>query len=214
MLQVERIDAEGFRTETNLRQILGISPEQVHDLVMRGLLGVGGLHVRLELMDRYEAVTGFQPQEIPLFDAKLGDAARRLNADVDLTQVERVLDLAGLPDVHPDPSTDDIDLARLIEILDTDQAREFRAWLRDAGSLDDTEIQHQMSRMRELLRRAVHSKLSKGVRWTAVTALGLKLRAPEAVSVSAADAFVLDRLVAKPGRLAFVSDLFPTVYKQ
>jgi hypothetical protein len=215
-LRIERIDAEDYRTETNLDRLLGLGAEEIHELVGRGLLGVGGLNMRLELMDRYDAVTGFRSEEIPLFDVKLKDAARRLSADHDLAQVTRVLDLTGLPDVDPDPATADVDLPRFLEILESDEAREFRAWVRDADSLDDKEIKHQLSKMRELIRHAVHSDLSKAIRWAAITGAGIKLQAPEAIAVpvSGVDSLVLDKLVSKPGRLAFVSKLFPTIYKR
>ena len=70
-----------------------------------------------------------------------------------------------------------------------------------------------MSKMRETVRRAIHSDSGKAVRWTAITAASLRLKSPEAaIPISGFDSLVMDRLVSQPGRLAFLSKLFPTIF--
>ena len=112
-LEVEQIDDEDVLTRTNLEQVLGIDALARHKLVERGLLAVGGLNQRLELMRRFDAVSGFQGDEAPLFEQKLGFLARMLDPDVNQEQLGRVIELAGLPTVQPGPDVRDLDLARL-----------------------------------------------------------------------------------------------------
>ena len=212
-LRVERIDAEDFKTETNLGEILRLDAGEVHKAVELGLLGVGGLNQRLEYMERYRAMTGFRADELPLFEDKLSFLARQLDPDAQAERFERVLELADLPDVDPDPNTRDVDLSRLLEILGSDEAREFRTWLRGLDSLDDAEVACEISRLRDLVRRAVHSRAGKIVRFTATTGIGLIPGAQlAAIGMGALDSFVLEKLVPEAGPTAFLSRLYPTIF--
>ena len=69
--RIEPIDDQDFRTESDLVSRLGLTVEEAHKIIERGLLGVGGLNMRLAEMEAFEAVTGFQENELPLFESKL-----------------------------------------------------------------------------------------------------------------------------------------------
>jgi hypothetical protein len=212
-LQVEGREGEGFRSETDLGRNFGIDPLQVHEVVSRGLLGVGGLNQRIEFMQRYNAVTGFQTGELPLFEEKVKFLARQLDPEVHEERFERVLEIAGFPDVDPDPDAHDVDLARLLQLLESEEARAFRNWMRSLDSLDDAEVKREMSTLRNLVGRAVHSPAGKVVRFATVTGLGLiPGAAPAAVGLGALDSLLVDRLLPEPGPAAFLGRLFRTVF--
>ncbi len=212
-LRVEQIDAEDFRTETNLGEVAGLDDPAVHKAVERGLLGVGGLNQRIEYMERHRAVAGFRNDDLPLFEEKLGFLARQLDPDAQVERFDRVLDLIDLPDVANDPGTRDVDIARLLEILESEEAREFRSWLRGLDALRDNEVEQEIRKLRDLVRRAVRSSAGKGVRFAATTGVGLIPGAQLAgLGLGALDAFVLERLVPEAGPTAFLSQLYPTVF--
>lgn len=202
-----------FRSETDLGDLVGVDPLQAHELVAKGLLGAAGLNRRIEFMERYNSVTGFLPDELPLYEEKLSFLARQVNAEVDEHRLERVLALAGLPEVDSDPSVQDVDMPRLLEILDSDEVREFRVWLRNVDSLDDTDVQLEVSKLRDTIRHVVHSNAGKAVRFSAVTGLGLIPGAQvAALGLGALDSFVVDKVIPETGPTAFLSRLFPTIY--
>jgi hypothetical protein len=214
-LTVEGREGEGFRSETDLGGRLGLDPLQAHEIVSRGLLGVGGLDQRIEFMKRYNAVTGFQAGELPLFEEKLNFLARQLDPEAHEQRFERVLEIAGFPDVDPDPNTHDVDLPRLLELLESDEVREFRTWMRSLDSLDDAEVKREISQLRDAVGRAVHSPIGKVVRFSTVAGIGLIPGAqPAALGLGALDSLLVDKLIPEPGPAAFLGQLFRTVYSK
>jgi hypothetical protein len=211
-LRVEQIGDREFRTETNIGQLLGLDDEATHKLVSGGLLGSGGMGHRIEFMERYNAVSGFRTDEGALFDAKLGFLARQLDPEVHLERLERVVELAGLPDASPDPADHDVDMPKLLDILGSDEAREFRCWLRTVDSLDDKQVKDEISKLREIVRHAVNSGIGRAIRFTATAGVGV-IAPPVGLALGATDSLLLDKLVREPGPTAFLSRLYPTVFE-
>lgn len=210
--RVERIDAHDWRTTTNLGELLGIDAETEHKAVAQGLLGVGGFNQRIEYMETHEAVAGFQTLELPLMEEKLGFLARQLDPDSQSERFERVIELVGLPDVDADAEVQDVDLAQLVEIVSSEEAEAFRRWLRGIDSLDDAEVEGEIHRIRDLLSRAVQSTPGKGVRFLASTGVGI-VNPIAGLAAGSLDAFLVDKLVPEPGPTAFLSQLYPSVFK-
>jgi hypothetical protein len=210
-LRVEGRETEGFRSESDLTERFGVDRVRQHDIVAKGLRGVGELNERTELMDRYQGVTGFQLGELSLFEDKLGVAARSIDPDVQLERFERVLELVGLPDADPDPAVQDVNLPRLIEATASDEAVQFRAWLRGVDSLDDDEVQHELSKVREMVRHAISGPVGQVVRFAATTGIGL-VDPVAGIASDAVSSLVLDKLVGESGPAAFVSRLYLSVF--
>jgi hypothetical protein len=212
-LTVEPIDDTDWRTESNIGQLVGLEPEEAHKVVGQGLLGVGGLNLRIEAMQRYEAVTGFGNDDLPLMEAKLSFLARQLDPDVQAERFERVVELVGLPGADPDPSVHDVDLARLLEVVADDEAREFRRWLRGVDALDDKAVEAEIHKIRDVVSRAVHSDFGRTARFLGTT--GLSVVEPVSGTIAGAlDHFLVDKIVPEPGPTAFLSRLYPSVFQQ
>ena len=211
-VRVEAIDDTDFRVETNLGQLLDLDEETTHKVVERGVLGVAGLHIRIEDMEHYQAVTGFQDAEVPLMEAKLGFIARQSDPGAQQERFERVVELMGLPDVDPSAEVMDVDLPRLLEILEGDEARAFRQWLRGIDTLDDEEVHDQVRRIREAISHAIHSNAGKTVRFLTTTGVGVAAF-PVGVALGALDTFVTDKLLREDGPTAFLGRLYPSVFR-
>jgi hypothetical protein len=205
---------QAVQTETDLSERLGLDDQEALEVVERGLHSVGNLNQRFELMERLEAVTGFQPRELELFEQKLTFLARQLDPRADEERFARVADVADLPDVDPDPSVRDVDLSRLVEIVQKDEARAFREWLRSIDTMSNQEIRAEIHRVRELVRTAVRSPAGKAIRFGLTTGAGLIPHAGVAAgpASTALDSFVVDSLISKPGPTAFVSNLYPSIF--
>ena len=61
-------------------------------------MGVGGFYFRLEEMRELQSISGFQPAEMPLFDAKVDLLANQIIPEAQAERFRRVLTIAGLPD--------------------------------------------------------------------------------------------------------------------
>jgi hypothetical protein len=211
-LRVERIDADDWHTETNLGERVGLDAETTHKAVELGLLGVGGFNQRLEYMESYAAMTGFKAGELPIMEEKLGFLARQLDPEAQQERFQRVIELVGLPDVDANAEVQDVDIGRLLEIVAGDEAQAFRRWLRGIDSLDNAAVEAEIHRIRDLVSRAVRSRPGKGVRFLTTTGIGIA-NPIAGVGAGALDSFLIDKLVPEPGPTAFLSQLYPSVFK-
>lgn len=211
-LRIEQIGNNAWRTDTNMSQITGLGPEDAHNAVGHGLLGVGGVDLRLELMRRHTAVTGFRMGELPVFEEKVAFLTRPNDPDVQMESLERAITLAGFPDVSSDPSTTDVNLERLLEIIDGDEVRQFRQWLRGIDSATDHEISSQVHPVRDAVSEAIRSGPGKAVRFVATTGLGA-VAPPAGIAAGLLDTFLTEKVIGEPGPTAFLSQRFPTIFQ-
>jgi hypothetical protein len=211
-LRIERIDEQDWRSETDLGSRANLTDARVHKVVEHGLLGAGGLNLRIEYMELYNAVTGIRVNELPLMEEKLGFLARQLDPDAQLERFERVIELLDLPDAAESPEVHDIDMMRLLQVLEDDRTRHFRQWLRGVDSLDDEDVQQEIHRMRDFMSRAVLSPGGRTVRFLATTGAGFVPVPGLGIAASALDSFLIDKVVPEPGPTAFLSQLYPSVF--
>jgi hypothetical protein len=198
---VGRLDEQDFWTHTNLGEVAALDAQTTHKVVERGLLGVAGLNHRVEYMDRYKAVTGFKVGELSLFDEKVGFLARQFDPNASRERLDRVIELLDLPDVDPRPDVHDVDMGRLIEVVNSEEAMEFRRWLRQIDSLDDREVREQIKRVREAMAHAIHGTAGKAVRFATSTGSGSCSRPPasrSAPSTAVSPTRCCERTVQRP----------------
>jgi hypothetical protein len=211
-VRVDSLDETDFRVETNLGALLDLDEETVHKVIERGVLGIGGLYMRLDDMERYQAVTGFQEGEVPLMQEHLSFLARQIDPSSQAERFDRVVELVGLPDVDPNPAVHDVDMPRLLEIVQSAEAQEFRQWLRGIDALDNADVLEEIRPIREMIAHAVRSSTGKAVRFLATTGIGIPLP-PVGVALGALDTFVTDKILREDGPTAFLGRLYPSVFK-
>ncbi len=201
---------------TDLGKRLGINEQEVHNLIGSALHALGELNKRFGLMEQFHGVTGFRSGELSLFEQKLAFLARELDPDVAEERFSRVVEIADLPDVASSIDARDVNLARLIEIVQSDEVRAFRVWLRGIDSVSDAEIHDAIRKLRETVRAALQSKRGKTMRMCVSAGLSLIPGAGPIVgtAATAVDALVIDNLVSKPGPTAFVSHLYPSIFNE
>ena len=93
-----------FQVSTGLTSKHGLSPDQAHKLVERGILAVAGMNQRIRFMESFEAVTGFRADEVPLFEKKLSFILKQVDPDAQEERFDRIATIAGLPGVDGIPA--------------------------------------------------------------------------------------------------------------
>ena len=201
-------------SNSDLSARLGVDTLKAHEIVSKGLLAVANIDYRLELMKRHDCVTGFRPDEVPLYEHKLNYVAQKVNTDLGERRLEQILTLVGLPAVDPDPGVHDVDLLRLLRLLESEDMEEFRSWLRSIDSADDDEVKREVSKVRDAIAAAVNSRVAQVMRFVTTTGIGFIPGAqPIAIGATAIDNFVLDRVLPHPGPTAFLSRRLPSIFR-
>jgi hypothetical protein len=211
-LRLERLSERDWCAETDLGRLTKLTTKQVHDVVGQGLSAASALNVRLALMREFTALTGFQADDLPLFEEKLEFLVRDLDPGLQNQRFDRVREIVGMPDVSGDPAVHDVDMAKLIEITAGPEVREFRGWLRNSDSLTDKELADLVHPVRDALGKAIRGSAAKAVRLATSTVVGVVLP-PAGVGLSVLDTFLVDKLMPTPGPTAFLGHLSRSVFQ-
>jgi hypothetical protein len=213
---VEHLGHNGdIRVSTSLVSKDGMSEEQQHKFVERGVITVANLNQRIRFMESFEAVTGFQADEVPFFEKKLSFIMRQLDPDVQERRFERVVTIGGLPGVSDLPAGSVIDVDRLLKLRDDAECRELRSWIRNVDSETDEEINARFKSVRARVASVVESKSGKVVRFLATSGAGAipVIGIGAGPLISAADTFLLEKVIGKPGPATFLSKNYPSIFR-
>jgi len=215
-LSVHEIDSEDFHVETDLAKRFGIDVETRHKVVEQGLLGVAGLSSRFAEMEAYSALSGFIDDDLPLVYELLDFLVHSISPETKERQFRRVLEIAGFPDVAPAVSGKRVNIARLLEIRESDECREFRQWLPTIETISDTEIQERLDSLRAKLGNATQTGVGKALRFLVTSGIGIIPVAGQIAGLvaGAVDTFVLEKLLPKSGVVAFINNLYPSVFDE
>jgi hypothetical protein len=215
-LSVHQIDSEDFRVETDLPKRIGIDIETTHKVVERGLLGIAELSSRFAEMEAYSALSGFIDDDLPLVYERLDFLAHSISPETKERQFRRVLEIAGFPDVAPAVSGKRVNITRLLEIRESDECREFRQWLPTIETISDTKIQERLDSLRAKLGNAMQSGVGRALRLLVTSGMviipGAGLIA--GAVAGAVDTFLMEKLLPKSGVIAFISNLYPSVFDE
>ncbi|MEV4420000.1 hypothetical protein AB0L40_08490 [Patulibacter sp. NPDC049589] len=212
-IDVAALGGGSFRVATNLAKF-GIESEQRHDLVREALFAIGGVNVRLEEMQALGAVSGFQPDELPIFEGKLAFFAKSVMPEGQTERFNQVVTLSGLPDIAAPGSGDQVDVDRLLEIRRSSECREFRSWLRTFSAADSVEIEERVANFRSRVAGTATSTFGRVVRFGITTGAGLipGIGLPLGLGLGALDGFVLEKLVGEPGPTAFLDRQYRSIF--
>jgi hypothetical protein len=213
----EDLGNEGdLRIATNLAAKYGLSIEQEHNLVQKGILAAVGVNQKIRLMEGFDAVTGFQSQELPLFDEKLSSILRQIDPEQQEVHFERVVTIAGLPGIEDLLSADrTIDVKRLLKVRESPECKELRDWIRNVDAQTDAEIESQFESVRSRLASVVESRAGKSVRFLLTTGSAFVPAIGPVVSplLSAGDEFLLEKVIGKPGPATFLNKSYRSIFE-
>ena len=200
-----------FRIDSPLADQVGL--EEAHLLTERAILAVAGTNIRVHQMKQCNAVTGFRDDEFAFFDEKIRFLMRQMDPNVQEERLDRVVAIAGLPGLSPLPAGSMIDAERLLRLRESDECREFRTWLRNLDSETDEDIAARFADMRGRIADVVESSAGRIVRFTLTTGVGLvPVAGPGRSLASAADTFLVERVLGQPGPAIFLSQHYPSIF--
>lgn len=211
-LSVEETDPEDFRVENNLASEYGISEQMAHQVIERSILAVAGLSALFVQMKICDALSGITEKDLPVLQAKFGAAVNLVQTGTGEKQFERVAKLAGLE--GPVFGRTKVDAEKLLKIRESDDCRAFRDWLADTNSLSDKEITDRVRGLNAQIRHAINSTPGKTLRFLVNAGLSLVPHAIVSLGEGAVDTFILERLAPRDAVVAFLSDLYPSVFKK
>jgi hypothetical protein len=212
-IQIALVDEHVFAATTDIGERFGLTDEETDKVVQDALLAIGGLNQRLEEIEAYHAIIGFRASELGLAQEKLAYLVRELDPDAQEERFDRVITLAGLPNPETAPGT--VNIERLLEVRDTEELREFRQWLRTLDTATDEEIAERVASVRAKLSGAVHSDTGKVVRFLATAGADLIPGGSTlaGLALSAADHFLLEKLLPEPGPITFIGSTYRSIFE-
>jgi hypothetical protein len=207
--RVERLD-DLIHVESDLRRIR-IPQDELWEIIRDGLMGIATLEQNIGEMKNYEALGGFSPEELPIFEKKMSGLARLAYYGNAETRITRVAKLTGLPRFSPEKMV--LDIGKLLCARESDDLRSFRDWLATSDGLTDDNV-------REML-RGYRAVVSNFVRGGSVTMTRLMIEGivgvfhPIAgIALSVLDTFLIDKLLPRSGPAAFVNKSYPSLFQK
>jgi len=212
-IRLHQVAYRTFEAETNIGEVFSLDELEVHQVIEQAVLGVAGLIQRIAEMRCHNALSGFLHGELPLYGEKIEDLIKEVDAknETDLEmEFQRITSLKNLP--RFDVSTNQtVDIRRFLEIRQMEDFQVFKNWVRKAEDYDDSEI---VSHLNSKLSKAgifAQSSPGKTIRFATSTLTGV-LNPLLGIGLSVFDSFLLDRILPRSGVIAFVDDLYPSIF--
>jgi hypothetical protein len=204
----------GYSAETNLNQVCHLSDEEVQDAIDMAICALGQLNLRLEEMQMHSSLTGFDEEDIQMFESRLHYLIERDNPTRQESQFERIVTLLKLPEI---PLTAErFDVERFLKLRTSPECLEFREWLAHTAEWSDDQILERVSSFRESFARFYSGGVGKALR--IMISLGLGFASPAAAAAvlglgqGSLDSFLLDRVLKPSGAIAFIASGYPSVF--
>lgn len=109
-----------------------------------------------------------------------------------------------------------VNLRKVLEIRQSDECRAFRQWLRDSSHLSDDDLRETLTSLRARVSVATHGTTGKVIRLVLTTLAGVIPAVGDLLSLalSAADSFLLDRIIRKDVVLHFIGIQYPSLFRE
>lgn len=213
-LTIHLLDDEDFRVETNLEESFGLDVQRAHAIVERAVLSVGALNFRIAQMKGFTALAGFQDGDVPLFENKLGFLTQTFDPARQEERFGRVVTLLGLPDIASAGTVRRVDIEQFLKLRESQESRQFRAWLSTIGSASDADITDQVGNLRARLGTTVNLPLTKSIRFLVTTGVGTIPVIGTGLGVVAGilDTFILSKLFPESPIVTFLSAKYPALF--
>jgi len=214
LIKLHQIDEHSFKVETNLGQLFSLDEIEVHKIVEKAILGIGGLNQRIAEMNVHSALSGFLEDETPLLGDRLEFLLKSINPSKLETGLNRVLRLKNIPNIVSD-SARIINIEKLLEIRKSQELKIFREWLRKIDNVSDAEVVEQLNDIRSKLGVFAQGSTGKVSRLAISTLAGFvpMLGVAAGLGLGAVDTFLLEKILPYSGVVAFIDKLYPSMFQ-
>jgi hypothetical protein len=109
-----------------------------------------------------------------------------------------------------------VDLEKLLKARESAECQEFRKWLSNIDKLSDDQITEAITEFRNKIGTFLQSSAGKAFRFVVATAAGAIPGAGAALgpSLGAVDTFLLERIFPRSGYLAFLTQTYPSLFRE
>ncbi len=210
-LQIEETQPRIFRIQPPFCHDFGLGQEKVHEIIHKGAISATNLNHRLLEMIEFSALTGYREEEANLLFGRLAGLIEK-NPTIAEEQFKRVIEIADTPDFEPNQR---VDVEKLLTIRESDECRAFRDWLREADTLSDEDIRAMTHGIKNRISALSSSTTGKILRLAGTTGIGLITGVGPVLGpvASAIDTLLVDRVLKRPAVVAFLSDVYPSLFQ-
>jgi len=214
-IRVHQIDDSDFRVESNIASQFHLSELDTHKVVERALLAAGGINQRIEEMRTYSAISGFLPEEVPLFAEKLDFLVETLLPQRKEERFQRILDIRGIPELDKVDTNTRLDADKLLRIRDSVECRDFRAWLSTIDYASDSVIRERIGSLQAKVSTFTHTRRGKDMRFITIAGIGfIPVIGPALGTViGTLDHYLLEKLFPYSGPASFINRLYPSIFE-
>ncbi|OGU35524.1 MAG: hypothetical protein A2068_11595 [Ignavibacteria bacterium GWB2_35_6b] len=215
-IKLIEITPHRFQVESNITSLYHeLSHKKVYEIIGQSIMAISGLNLRLYKMKHYESLVGFINGDIPIFKGKMDFLNKKLAPTDYQENFYRILELANLPNINYAIKKNNVDINKFLEIRKSDEIQEFRNWIWNLDSYSDPEIIDRINSFKNKLGNFYHSKTGKTLRWLVSSGIGSipGINFVAGPIISKIDEYVGDKLLKKKGAIAFINNIYPSVFK-
>lgn len=216
LIRLHPLDEDDFRSESNLDTLFGLNTGLCHKIIERAVLELGGVNQRIAEMHAFNALSGFRVNDLPIFELKLAFLASAIDPNFQENRTRHLFEILDLPDFSDIGTVYRFDVDSFLEVRESRECREFRAWLPSIDQLEAKEIKQLVHNLRTRIATALQSSSGRIIRFLTSNAFGLVpgVGTVLGIGVSALDSFVVDKLFKESGIVTFVSRMYPALFEE
>ena len=207
---VQETDKNIFTAHTNLDRFLNKNLHELHELISPHIASFTGTNFSLGVMAEINATTSLSPSAARITKRRTDLLGRLLRGNDSRETFSRILELADIPILKPGTM---VNAERILELQGSTECKEFRKWLKSATDVETEELEQLLRGWKYRLGRIAHSPIVSVMSWLITTGLSL-IEPITGISLSAAEKFIVERLLPEPGPLAFIKGPYKRLIKK
>ncbi len=205
----------GFEVHTDIASALSISESDAFRVIEDGIIGVSGLNERVELMTTHHALVGARARELSVYEGRLQVLLEHIDATEQIDRFMRIVSAIDLPLITAE-TAHQVNLNKVLDVRETDEARAFRAWLWGIDSVTEDEVAERFLALRNRLGLAIRTTTGGLVRFAISVVTGFIPGAGSVIStgLGALDTFLLERITNVPTPFVFLGNQYPSIFER
>ena len=215
-IEINEINEQDFKIESNLQQLTGIDLKEEHRVIQSALLALGTFNRRLLEMKAYDSITCFDNEDYSLFDEKymfLCESLKKQSLQSSFNKIIRVVDLPNFSEVGIKYK---IDIVKLLQLKKSEEFVLFREFLRDSSKFEEKELKKVFKSLKAKFSTACDAPFGKTARFLFGAGVGLIpiVGTPLSAAISVADQYLFEKLLPSKGTVSFIRRGYPSIFKE
>lgn len=207
-LQMHPVGHAAYRAETNLHQLCRFTEQQVNGEISMAMTALAHLNLRVEEMQAHSSITGFDDDDLSMFENRIRFLLDRHNARDQEAAFQRVISLLSIPQIP----TGHFDVESFLALRQSSECAEFRRWLSETADWSDREIVDHIKSLHQAGARFYQG--FTGQTFRVLASIGLGIASPLVGPLfTAVDTFLLDKILKPSGAITFIASEYPSLFE-